>query len=95
MGVVLCLRTVSVLITLAGIYGMPGPVRVKRLRGVATADDLVNGKLHRLDLNGLWVTDITQHRAREGWLYCCAVRMTAGSSAGQWIRSRRHLGGRH
>jgi transposase InsO family protein len=21
----------------------------------------------------LWVTDIIQHRTREGWLYCCAV----------------------
>jgi transposase InsO family protein len=23
--------------------------------------------------NELWVTDITQHRTREGWLYCAAV----------------------
>jgi transposase InsO family protein len=40
---------------------------------VATADDLVNRKFHRLAPNELWVTDITQHRTREGWLYCCAV----------------------
>lgn len=64
---------VSVLMTLAGIYGLFGPVRVKRLRGVATADDLVNRKFHRLAPNELWVTDMTQHRTREGWLYCCAV----------------------
>ncbi|PRC58966.1 IS3 family transposase, partial [Mycobacterium sp. ITM-2017-0098] len=44
-----------------------------RLRGVVTADDLVNRKFHRLAPNELWVTDITQHRTREGWLYCCAV----------------------
>ena len=73
MGITVCPRTVSVLMTLAGIYGLPGPVRVKRLRGVATADDLVNRKFHRLAPNELWVTDITQHRTREGWLYCCAV----------------------
>lgn len=48
MGITVCPRTVSVLMTLAGIYGLPGPVRVKRLRGVTTADDLVNRKFHRL-----------------------------------------------
>jgi transposase InsO family protein len=46
---------------------------VKRLRGVVTADDLVNRKFHRLRPNELWVTDITQHRTREGWVYCAAV----------------------
>jgi putative transposase len=73
LGITVCPRTVSVLMTRAGIYGLPGPVRVKRLRGVVTADDLVNRKFHRLAPNELWVTDITQHRTREGWLYCCAV----------------------
>ena len=73
MGIRVCERTVSVLMTQAGIYGLPGPTRVKRLRGVATADDLVNRKFHRLRPNELWVTDITQHRTREGWLYCAAV----------------------
>jgi putative transposase len=73
MGITVCPRTISVLMTRAGIYGLPGPVRVKRLRGVVTADDLVNRKFHRLAPNELWVTDITQHRTREGWLYCCAV----------------------
>ena len=45
----------------------------RRLRGVVTADDLVNRKFHRLRPNELWVTDITQHRTREGRLYCAAV----------------------
>ncbi len=40
---------------------------------MATADDLVNRKFHRLRPNELWVTDITQHRTREGWIYCAAV----------------------
>ena len=73
MGVQVCPRTVSVLMTRAGIRGLPGPTRVKRLRGVATADDLVNRKFHRLHRDELWVTDITQHRTKEGWVYCCAV----------------------
>ncbi len=64
---------VGTLMSLEGIYGLPGPTRVKRLRGVVTADDLVNRKFHRMKPNELWVTDITQHRTREGWLYCCCV----------------------
>lgn len=59
--------------TQAGIYGLPGPTRVKHLRGVATAEDLVNRKFHCPRPNELWVTDITQHRTREDWLYCAAV----------------------
>jgi hypothetical protein len=46
-------RLVSVLMTKAGIGGLPGPTRVKRLKDVATADDLVNRKFHRLSLNEL------------------------------------------
>ena len=69
----MCERTVWLLMNQAGIYGLPGPTRVKRLRGVATADDLVNRKFHGLRPNEFWVTDITQHRTREGWVYCAAV----------------------
>lgn len=73
MGVTVSERTVHKLMRLAGIYGLPGPVRTKRLRGVVTADDLVNRKFARPRPNELWVTDITQHRTREGWVYCAAV----------------------
>ncbi len=66
-------RLVSVLMTQAGIYGLPGPARIKRLKGVATAEDLVNRKFHRLRANELWVTDITEHPTREGKVYCAAV----------------------
>ncbi len=73
MDITVCERTVWSLVNQAGLYGLPGPLRVKRLRGVVTADDLVNRKFHRIRPNELWVTDITQHRTREGWLYCAAV----------------------
>jgi len=66
-------RLVSVLMTRAEIYGLPGPTRFKRLRGVVTAGDLVNRKFHRLHPNELWVTDITEHPTREGRVYCAAV----------------------
>lgn len=54
-------RLVFKLMHNAGIYGLPGPVRIKRLRGIVTADDLVNRKFHRIQPNELWVTDITEH----------------------------------
>lgn len=73
MGVSVSERTVHKLMRLAGIYGLPGPIRTKRLRGVVTADDLVNRKFARPCPNELWVTDFTQHRTREGWVYCAAV----------------------
>lgn len=73
MGVTVSARLVSVLMTQAGIYGLPGPTRIKRLRGVVTSDDLVNRKFHRLHPNELWVTDITEHPTREGKVYCAAV----------------------
>ena len=73
MGVHVSERLVAVLMSLAGIYGLPGPARIKRLRGIVTADDLVNRKFHRLSPNELWVTDITEHPTREGKVYCCCV----------------------
>jgi len=73
MGVPCSSRLISVLMTRAGIYRLPGPTRVKRLRGVVTAGDLVNRKFHRLRPNELWVTDITEHPTREGKVFCAAV----------------------
>lgn len=77
-------RLVSVLMTRAGIGGLPGPARIKRLRGVATADDLVHGKFHRLTLNELWVTDITGHPTREGKIYRAAVLDACGRKIIGW-----------
>jgi putative transposase len=73
MGVQVSERLVAILMSLAGIYGLPGPARVKRRRGIVTADDLVNRKFHRLSPNELWVTDITEHPTREGKVFCCCV----------------------
>ena len=73
MGVQVSERLVAVLMHNAAIYGLPGPARVKRLRGVVTADDLVNRKFHRLGPNELWVTDITEHPTREGKVYCAVM----------------------
>jgi putative transposase len=84
MGLIVSDRLVALLMHNAGIYGLPGPARVKRLRGVVTASDLVNRKFHRLSPNELWVTDITEHPTREGKLYCCCVLDTLSRRIVGW-----------
>lgn len=82
MGVTVSDKTVFKLMHEAGIYGLPGPARIKRLRGVVTADDLVNRKFSRARPNELWVTDITQHRTP--WIP--AVVATPSGEVLQWRR---------
>nr|THJ66120.1 hypothetical protein EU244_28225 [Rhodococcus qingshengii] len=62
MDIVVSENLVAELMRIAGIVGLPGPAKVKRLKGVATADDLVHRKFHRLSPNELWVNDITNTR---------------------------------
>jgi transposase InsO family protein len=73
MDVKVSLRLVLVLMTQAGIYGLPEPARVKRLRSVVTSDGLVNRRFRRLPPNELWVTDTTEHPTKEGKVHCAAV----------------------
>nr|WP_255461355.1 IS3 family transposase [Glaciihabitans sp. INWT7] len=77
-------RLVAALMSQARIAGLPGPAKVKRLHGVATADDLVHRKFHRLSPNELWVTDITEHPTREGKVFCCAVMDTFSRKIVGW-----------
>lgn len=90
MGVVVSERLVAVLMQKAGIRGLPGPAKTTRRRGVVTADDLVNRKFDRTAPNELWVTDITQHRTREGWIYCCAVLDTYSRKIVGWSIDSHH-----
>lgn len=86
MGVQVSERLVAVLMSVAGIYGLPGPARVKRLRGIVTAEDLVNRKFDRQAPNELRVTDIPEHPTREGKVYCCAVLDTFSRKiVGWWL----------
>ena len=84
MGIRVSKRLVAVLMSHARIAGLPGPAKVKRLHGVATADDLVHRKFHRLSPNELWVTDITEHPTREGKIFCCAVMDTFSRKIVGW-----------
>jgi putative transposase len=68
----------------AGIQGLTGRPGWKRVKNLATAADLVNRDFGREDRDRLWVTDITEHRTREGKLYCCAVLDTYSRRVVGW-----------
>ena len=83
-------RLVAVLMSEAGIRGLPGPARVKRLHATAAADDLVHHKFHRLSPKELWITDITEHPTREDKIYCCAVMDTFSRKIVGWSIDNAH-----
>ena len=68
----------------AGIAGLPGPAKVKRIKGIPTSDDLVERKFARSALDELWVSDITEHRTREGKVFCCCVMDTCSRRIVGW-----------
>ena len=53
MGIRCSSRPVSVLMTFSGAGGLPGPTRVKRLKGVPTASGLEKHKFNRENVNEL------------------------------------------
>ena len=83
-GIHASLNLVTLLMHNAGVAGLPGPAKVKRIKGTPTSDDLVERKFARSDLDELWVTDITEHRTREGKVYCCAVMDTCSRRIIGW-----------
>jgi putative transposase len=83
-GIQVSLGLVTLLMHHAGVAGLPGPARVRRIKGTPTADDLVERKFARFELDELWVTDITEHRTREGKVYCCAVMDTCSRRIVGW-----------
>jgi putative transposase len=64
---------VEMLMHRAGIAGVSGRPRFRRIPGMATASDLVERHFTREDPDRLWVTDITEHPTREGKIYCAVV----------------------
>jgi putative transposase len=57
---------VAVLMSMNRIAHLPSVGKVKRLRGVVRAGDVVNRKFGRPHPNELWVTDITEHPRPRG-----------------------------
>jgi len=83
-GLDVSVNLVTLLMHNAGIAGLPGPAKVRRIKGTPTSDDLVERKFARSELDELWVTDITEHRTREGKVYCCAVMDTCSRRIVGW-----------
>lgn len=64
---------VELLMRRAGLAGLSGRPRFRRIPHVATAADLVERQFRRDEPDRLWVTDITEHPTREGKVYCAVV----------------------
>jgi transposase InsO family protein len=74
-----------------GLSGLPTRKKGKRnLVNVATHEDLVNRKFTAPVANSLWLTDITEHKTREGTLYCCAVLDLYSRRVVGWAIDRRN-----
>ena len=65
-GIHVSANLVAILMHNAGIAGLPGPAKTKRVKGRPTSDDLVKRQFTRSDTDELWVSDITEHPTREG-----------------------------
>lgn len=66
-------QAVELLMRRAGIQGVSGRPKFRRVAGVATAEDRVERNFHREAADQLWVTDVTEHPTREGKIYCAVV----------------------
>jgi transposase InsO family protein len=68
----------------AGLQGVGGRSRWKRVKPDNIAADLVKRDFARPGPNQLWVTDITEHPTREGKVYCCVVLDTYSRRVVGW-----------
>jgi len=67
-----------------GLAGLPARKRFRRPGDSVTAIDLVDRCFARDEPDRLWVTDITEHRTREGKLYCAVVLDTFSRRVVGW-----------
>ena len=65
-GVAVGREAVARLMRRAGLQEISGRPRYQRVANVATAEDRVQRRFRREGRDRLWVTDITEHRTREG-----------------------------
>lgn len=72
-GIAIGHQAVELLMRRAGLQGISGRPRFRRVPGVVTAEDRVDREFHRHQRDELWVTDITEHPTREGTVYCAVV----------------------
>jgi putative transposase len=77
---------VELLMRRAGLQGLSGRRKWKRILPDTIATDLVEREFARSGPNQLWVTDITEHPTREGKVYCCVVLDTYSRRVVGWSR---------
>lgn len=75
---------VELLMRRAGLQGVAGRRKWKRIRADDISTDLVKRDFRRQGPNQLWVTDITEHPTREGKVYCCAILDTYSRRVVGW-----------
>lgn len=83
-GVVVGHGQVELLMHRAGLQGISGRRKWKRIRADDISTDLVKREFGRQGPNQLWVTDITEHPTREGKIYCCAILDTYSRRVVGW-----------
>ena len=83
-GVVVGHNQVHMLMRRAGLAGVTGRRKWKRIRADDIATDLVERDFTRAGPNQLWVTDITEHPTREGKIYCCVILDTYSRRVVGW-----------
>ena len=66
-------KRVARLMRRAGIHGVSHRRKCRHRPETATHDDLVKRQFTAEGPHRVWFTDITQHRASDSWVYCCAV----------------------
>ncbi|MEX1210471.1 MAG: IS3 family transposase, partial [Candidatus Nanopelagicales bacterium] len=66
-------KRVARLMRIADIHGVSHRRKRRHRPDTATHDDLVKRQFTADGPDRVWFTDITQHRASDGWVYCCAV----------------------
>jgi transposase InsO family protein len=83
-GVLVGHHQVELLMRRAGLQGLSGRRKWKRIRADDIASDRVERQFARTGPDQLWVTDITEHSTREGKVYCCAVLDTYSRRVVGW-----------
>lgn len=83
-GILVGHQQVELLMRRAGLKGLAGRRKWKRIIPDQIATDLVERNFTRAQPNQLWVTDITEHRTREGKVYCCVVLDTFSRRVVGW-----------
>ena len=85
-------KRVARLMREAGIHCVSHRRKRRHRPDTATHDHLVKRRFTADGPDRIWFTDITQHRASDGWVYCCAVidawsRKVVGWSIADHMRS--------